>query len=70
MRKKLLNFKIKMTKFSFNFLLRLREIANKCASDLTNLGYHSFTIDDFKDVVSKIFYNLNPFIVVHYLHDK
>lgn len=28
----------------------LRTIANKCAEDLATLGYHSFTIDDFKDV--------------------
>lgn len=33
---------------------KLREIANKCASDLTNLGYHSFTIDDFKDVFLEV----------------
>lgn len=32
----------------------LRAIANKCTSDLSNLGYHSFTIDDFKDVFLEV----------------
>lgn len=32
----------------------LRNLTNKCAEDLLNLGYHSFTIEDFKDVFSDI----------------
>ena len=32
----------------------LRAIANKCTADLANLGYHSFTVDDFKDVFLEV----------------
>jgi len=32
----------------------LRETVNKCCADLTTLGYHGFTIDDFKDVFLEV----------------
>lgn len=32
----------------------LRMIINQCTTDLTKLGYHTFTIDDFKDVFFEV----------------